>query len=309
MLSAEKISLQFDKTILRKISLKLLPGELIGLVGKSGAGKSSLLKILAGFLQPNEGKVFFDQTELPSVNTMLIPGYKKVALVNQDFKLDTFHSVEENIREAILHLPNEKREKRIRKMLRLFELTKISSLKANQISGGEQQRVALARAIALKPSYLLLDEPFGHLDPNLRNKLKQYLLKIREEENTGILLVSHDEHDILGLCDHVCTLKNSVLSKKQKPEELYYNLSNQAQASIFGYVNSINLGKEKILFRPDEFEINSQKGISVQYIRSIFAGGYYENIFLTNNQERIILYHSDKLINVSHINVRRKNFN
>lgn len=308
MLYAENISLRFEKIILKKVSFKLLPGELVGLVGKSGAGKSSLLKILAGFIQPIEGKVFFGSTELPSFNEMLIPGYKKISLVNQDFKLDPFHTVEENIRESILNLPTDKRERRVNKMLRLFELTKISNQKANQISGGEQQRVALARAIAVKPSFLLLDEPFGHLDPNLRNKLKHYLLKIREEENTGILLVSHDEHDILGLCDLVCTLKNGALSKKQLPEELYYNLANSTQSSIFGFVNCITHDHEKILFRPDEYEIKSQEGIPVQYIRSIFAGGYYENVFLTNNQERIILYHSDKLTTISHINVRRKKF-
>ncbi|MFY7667309.1 MAG: ATP-binding cassette domain-containing protein [Crocinitomicaceae bacterium] len=307
MLVAEKISLEFEKSILKRVSFKLLSGELVGLVGKSGAGKSSFLKILAGFLQSDEGKVFFNDTELPPVSSLLIPGYKKIALVNQDFKLDPYHSVEENIRESILNLPNDKREKQVKKMLRLLELTHIANNRANQISGGEQQRVALARAISVKPDFLLLDEPFGHLDPRLRNKLKDYLLRIREEENTGILLVSHDEHDILGLCDSVCTLKNGVLSKKQLPEELYYNLSNTIQATIFGQVNSIIHNNEKILFRPDEFEI-AKSGIPVQYIRSIFAGGYYENIFLTNNKERIILYHSDKLTNVSQINVRRKNF-
>jgi iron(III) transport system ATP-binding protein len=309
MLYAEKITLLYDKPIIKKVSFKLLSGELVGLVGKSGAGKSSLLKILAGYLQPNEGQIFFENTELPSVNSMLIPGYKRIALVNQDFKLDPFHTVEENIRESILNLPTVTRERRIKKMLRLFELNKITNSKANQLSGGEQQRVALARAIAVKPNFLLLDEPFGHLDPQLRNKLKHYLLRIREEENTGILLVSHDEHDILGLCDKVCILKNGLLSKKQLPEELYYNLSNVNQSSIFGHINHITHANEKIIFRPDEYEIISQNGIPVQFIRSIFAGGYYENIFLTSNQERIVLYHSDKLTNVSEINVRRKEFN
>ncbi len=307
MLFADKISLHFEKPILKKVCFKLLPGELIGLVGKSGAGKSSFLKILAGFLQSNEGKVFFDNTELPLVSSLLIPGYKKIALVNQDFKLDPYHTVEENIRESILNLPNDKREKRVKKMLRLLELNHIADHKANQISGGEQQRVALARAISVKPDFLLLDEPFGNLDPRLRDKLKDYLLRIREEENTGILLVSHDEHDILGLCDSVCTLKNGVLSKKQLPEELYYNLTNKIQASIIGQVNSITLNNDKILFRPDEFEI-TEDGIPVEYIRSIFAGGYYENIFITENKERIILFHSDKLTHVSHINVRRKKY-
>ena len=309
MLQLENINLQFDKPILKKVNLKLLPGELVGLVGKSGAGKSSLLKILAGYIQPNEGRIIFDKTELPHSNSLLIPGFNKIALVNQDFKLDPFHTVEENIRESILHLPNHKREIRVKKLLRLFELFKIANHKANQVSGGEQQRVALARAIAKKPAFLLLDEPFGHLDTNLRNKLKQYLLNIREEENTGILLVSHDEQDILGLCDSVCILKNGRLGKKQSPEVHYYDLSNCAQASIFGLVNSISFNGQTLLFRPDEYKINLEKGIKVRYVRSIFGGAFYENIFFTEKNERIVLYNQKKMEKVNFIDVDRKQFN
>lgn len=306
MLRAENISLDFDKVILKNVNFKLNSGQIIGLVGKSGAGKSSLLKILAGFLAPTDGNLYFGETELPPSNSLLVPGYRKISLVNQDFKLDPYHTVSENIRESILHLPNDKREKRVSKMLRLFELTKIADHQAKQISGGEQQRVALARAIAIQPHFLLLDEPFGHLDTALRIKLKNHLLSIREEENIGILLVSHDEQDILGLCDKVCILKNGHLSRKQNPEDLYYNLANPAQAIIFGAVNSIMIEGKKIHFRPDEFEINSKSGISVQYIRSIFAGGYYENIFLTEKNERIVLYNSNPMDNIKFINVRRK---
>ena len=307
MLLAKQISLQFDRPILKRIDFQLLPGELVGLVGKSGEGKSSFLKILAGIINPTEGKLYFDSTELPPADNLLIPGYKKISLVNQDFQLDPYHTVEENIRESILNLPNDKREKRVKNMLRLFELSAISQTKANKISGGEQQRVALARAIAINPVYLLLDEPFGHLDSLLRVKLKEYLLKIRDEENTGILLVSHDEQDILGLCDCVCTLKKGHLSRKKSPEEMYYDLSNKKQASIFGYVNCITHENEKILFRPDEFQIEQDKGISVTYLRSIFAGAYYENIFLTPNGEKIVLFHSKKLETVKFIHVQRKN--
>lgn len=307
MLLAKQISLQFDRPILKRVNFQLLPGELVGLVGKSGEGKSSFLKILAGIIKPNEGKLYFHSTELPPADSLLIPGYKKIALVNQDFQLDPFHTVEENIRESILNLPHDKREKRVKKMIKLFELSAISTLKATKISGGEQQRVAIARAIAVKPDFLLLDEPFGHLDATLRNKLKEYLMKIRDEENTGILLVSHDEQDILGLCDSVCTLKKGNLSKKQLPEELYYDLSNIKQASILGYVNCIKLDNEKIHFRPDEFQINKESGISVTFIRSVFAGAYYENVFLTQNREKIVLFHANKLETVKFIHVQRKN--
>ncbi len=309
MLSGENIYLEFDKIILKNVNIKLHSGEFIGLVGRSGAGKSSLLKILAGHLQVSSGSVLFNGIELPSVNTLLIPGYKRIELVNQDFKLDPYHSVEENIRESILTWPNEKRERRINKMLRLFELNKIANQKAHLISGGEQQRVAIARAVAKKPDFLLLDEPFGHLDTGLRNKLKNYLSNLREEENTGILMVSHEEQDVLGLSDKVCILKNGTLSKKHLPEELYYNLSNLNQAELFGAVNSIIVNGEKIRFRPDEYKINHKGDIKVKFIRSIFAGGFYDNIFLTENNERIVLLSNEKIEQVEYINVHRKSFN
>lgn len=309
MLTGENICLDFDKPILKNVNIKLGAGEFIGLVGRSGAGKSSLLKILSGHIQATSGRVIINGSELPHSSTLLIPGYKKIELVNQDFKLDPFHSVEENIRESILTWPNEKRERRVKKMLRMFELNKICNQKAHLISGGEQQRVAIARAVSKKPEFLLLDEPFGHLDTALRNKLKNYLSNLREEENTGILLVSHEEQDVLGLSDKVCILKNGVLSKKYMPEELYYNLSNPKQAELLGTVNKIEVNGEKIRFRPDEYEINQTQGIFVKFIRSIFTGGCYDNVFMTENNERIILLSSQKIDHVSFINVRRKNFN
>ena len=192
-------------------------GEILGLVGKSGAGKSSLLKICAGLQDPDAGEIWIEGKRQTPVRHLLVPGFSKVAIVNQDFKLDPYHTVEENIREAILHWPYEKRDKRVQKLLRLFGLKEIGSTKAHLISGGEQQRVAIARAIADQPTYLLLDEPFGHLDAHLRQKLSSHLMDLRDEEDTGIILVSHEGQDVLGLCDHICILQNGKLSKKQKP--------------------------------------------------------------------------------------------
>lgn len=309
MLSGENIYLEFDKIILKNVNIKLHSGEFIGLVGRSGAGKSSLLKILAGHQQATSGRVCYKGKEFPQSSSLLIPGYKHIELVNQDFKLDPYHSVEENIRESILTMPNDKRERRVKKMLRLFELDKIATQKAHLISGGEQQRVAIARSVAKQPDFLLLDEPFGHLDTGLRNKLKNYLSNLREEENTGILLVSHDEQDVLGLSDKVCILKNGNLSRMQSPEELFYNLAKLNEAELLGTVNSIIINGEKIRFRPDEYEINHKSGIPVKFIRSIFAGGYYDNIFLTEKNERFVLLSTEKLEKVAFINVRRKRFN
>jgi len=304
ILELKNISHSFDKTILKKVNLKLLPAEIIGLVGKSGAGKSTLLKIAAGLLTPDEGTLLFDSKKLPSAAQLLVPGFKDISIVNQDFKLDLYHTVEENIRESILFLPINQREKRVLQLLKLFELTKIQAVKSNLISGGEQQRLAIARAISNKPKVLFLDEPFGHLDATLSRKLSNHLLNLRDKEGVSIVLVSHEGQDVLGLCDSICLLRNGLLSKKYSPTELYYK--NNPQAFLFGPLNSIEIKGEKITFRPDEYQISDSNGICLTYIRSIFVGSLYHNYFKTVKQEEIILYSFDKQHDLRYIRLTSK---
>ena len=307
MIVLKNIQLSYAKPIIKRANLTVHQGEILGLVGKSGAGKSSLLKIIAGLIDPDTGEISIDQHVQPRVHQLLIPGFKRVAMVNQDFKLDVYHTVEENLREAVLHLPSPKRDKRVQQLLRLFDLKSISATKAHLISGGEQQRLAIARAIADQPEILLLDEPFGHLDANLRARLTEHLIRLREEENTTIILVSHEGQDVLGLCDSICILKNGTLSKKYKPEFLYYHYSNTQQARLFGPVNAIKQEEETILFRPDEYRVSSAKdALAVDFIRSIFVGGLYHNYFQTETGETIVLYQFERLNDTRGIEIVKK---
>lgn len=307
MIVLKNIQLSYQKPIIKRANLAVHSGEILGLVGKSGAGKSSLLKIIAGLIDPNEGEVYIDKQLMPRVHQLLIPGFKRVAMVNQDFKLDIYHTVEENLREVVLHLPNNKRDKRVLQLLRLFDLTSIAQTKAYLISGGEQQRLAIARAIADQPELLLLDEPFGHLDANLRQRLTEHLIRLREEENTTIILVSHEGQDVLGLCDSICILKNGILSKKYKPEFLYYHYSNVQQARLFGPVNVLKTADSMVLFRPDEYRVSAaQSAIPLTFIRSIFVGGLYHNYFQSVNGERIVLYQFQSLHDTRGIEIVKK---
>lgn len=308
MLQLKGIELSFNRPILKTINFEITKGEIVGIVGKSGAGKSSLLKIIAGIIAPDEGTLTLFEKKLPIATSLLIPGFKEIAIVNQDFKLDIYHSVEENIREAVLSLPIPERDKRVRKLLRLFELQKIASLKAHLISGGEQQRLAIARAVAKKPRLLVLDEPFGHLDSVLRQKLSHHLLEIRETEEMAILLVSHDGQDVLGLCDSVCFLQNGKLSKKKKAEQVYYDCSNVNLARLLGPVNSVEVNGEKVNFRPDEYEISDDGIISLNFQRAVFAGGFYLNYFLDESGESIVLYGLTKLNGIKSIRIKRAKF-
>ena len=305
MIELRGIELTYQKQLLKSLQIQVRRGEILGLVGKSGAGKSSLLKICAGLQDPDAGEIWIDGIQQTAVRNLLVPGFKGLAIVNQDFKLDPYHTVEENIREAILHWPYAKRDKRVQKLLRLFGLKDTSGTKAHLISGGEQQRVAIARAIANQPIYLLLDEPFGHLDANLRQKLSTHLMDLRDEEDTGIILVSHEGQDVLGLCDHICILQNGKLTKKYRPEEVYYHYKAPERARLFGPLNTLKNGEELLHFRPDEYKI-TQSGIEVRFEKALFVGGLYHNFVRSKNMERILLYAFEKLTDIQAIEIHKK---
>ena len=307
MLAVSAISLAYEKPVLCDVSLTLVGSEIIGLVGKSGAGKSSLLKIMAGLIDQDNGDVLLDGKLQPKSSLRLIPGTKGIELVNQDFKLDVYHTVAENIRESILYLPNTERERRVEQMLSLFELKPLRHQKAHLLSGGEQQRLAIARAVAKKPMVLLLDEPFAHLDARLRLKLTNFLLKLKEKEGVAMVIVSHDGQEILGVSDSICILKNGRLSRKKNRIEAYYNPSSKIDALFFGPINSIVLKGKRVLFRPDEYKQNSSGAISLSFVRAVFLGSIYYNYFYTLAKEELVLISINPLNNTTAIDIDKKN--
>ena len=304
MIEVKNISLRFDKPVLKNIDFKIKKGHIVGLVGKSGAGKSSLLNILAGHLAPNEGTVILNGAQLQDASTLLVPGYQQIKIVSQDYQLDPYHTVEENIREAVISLPEIEKKRRIKSLMKLLRLNDISHIKAIHASGGEQQRLSIARAIALKPDVLLLDEPFSNLDAELRARLFEHILKLRIEEQLTIIIVSHDGEDVLGLSDYIYFLNNGKLSSKKTPFNAYYNLNHLSQSKLFGVVNQISIENKKIRFRPDEYEVNGP--IRVYFKYSIFLGNYFLNYFKNENNEQIILSSDITLNEVMNIRIKRK---
>ncbi|MFN5148815.1 MAG: ATP-binding cassette domain-containing protein [Flavobacteriia bacterium] len=309
MLEVQKIELAYDRPVLKEISLTIAPGVILGIVGKSGAGKTSLLKIMSGLLEPSSGTVELDGLKVRGPHIKLVPGHPDIQLVNQDFHLDTYHTVEENIREQILYLPLKERDSLVEELLELMELAELRKQKATTLSGGEQQRLALARALACEPRYLLLDEPFVHLDGRLRSKLINYLLELRRIRNTGIVLVSHDGSEMLSLTDAILSMKNGVVTRKGKAFDFYYRPRTIEEAKLFGSVNSVNLSGKRTLFRPDEYEIREAPDndvLTLKWMRSLFTGPIHENYFETACREKIVLYSFKPLNDVRYIAVKKK---
>ncbi|MBL6667463.1 MAG: ATP-binding cassette domain-containing protein [Crocinitomicaceae bacterium] len=289
MLEINNIYVDFDRPILNNISFKAKQGQIIGLVGKSGAGKSTLLNVISGQLAPKDGTLYLNGVALPSASNLLIPGFQEIKLVSQDYNLDPYHTVEENIREAAISLPEKEKLRRVEQLIKLLKLDTIRNVKANETSGGEQQRLSIARAIVLKPAVLLLDEPFSNLDAHLRAMLFKYILKLRENENLTIIIVSHEGQDVLGLSDAIYFLNKGKLSPRKTPFNAYYQLGHLGNAMLLGIVNQTNIDGKKIRFRPDEYQISSKGNLSLQYDSTVFLGALFLNYFFDPAMGTIIL--------------------
>jgi iron(III) transport system ATP-binding protein len=309
MLEIKNISVEFDRPILNDISFAAKRGQIIGLVGRSGAGKSTLLNVISGQLGPQHGIVLLDNDILPNPEQLLVPGYDEIKLVSQDYNLDPYHTVEENIREAAMSLPEKSKIRRVEALLKLLKLNDIRDVKANETSGGEQQRLSIARAIALKPKVLLLDEPFSNLDSQLRALLFRYILRLREEEDLTIILVSHEGQDVLGLSDAIYFLNNGKLSARKTPFNAYYQLNHLGNAQLLGIVNQTNHNGEKIRFRPDEYEVKENGILSLDFDYYVFLGTQYLNYFFGTKNEIIILSSTAPFKTDIQIDINRKRQN
>lgn len=306
MLTLNSISLSYDKKVLDALSFTLKQGEVIGIVGHSGVGKTSLLKIISGLQDASSGEVYLEGKRVVGPSMRLIPGHNEIQLVNQDFALDSYQTVEENVRGKILHLPTKTQNQFIDELLDLVEMTHLRTHFAHTLSGGEQQRLAIIRALAMEPKVLLLDEPFVHLDVQLRYRLISYLLELKEVRNMGIIIVSHNNEELLSLSDRIVYIKDGKVKRIASPLDFYYRYKTLEEGRMFGIVNRINNEGKMLSFRPDEYEIvtNDKSGIEVVFSRAIFMGSFFLNEF-KYNQTTIVLYNKNELTNVGKISIKK----
>ena len=294
MLKLNNVSLAFDKPIINNVSFELSEGEFIGVVGESGVGKTTLLKIISGLVNLSDGEVLLNEEKVEGPSRKLIPGHEEIKLVNQDFDLDIYHTVRENIREKILFLSKEEREEKIEELLKLMEIKHLEEQKAINISGGEQQRLAFARALASEPKVLLLDEPFSHLDFRLKNKIQNYLLSLKFQKGLSVIIVSHNGEEILSVSDKVIHFENGSVKRIDTPVNFYNNPESLNEALLFGAVNELNISDETILFRPNAYSIlssnkDNKREVNLSFIGAQFGGAFYLNYFYCGDK-KIVLY-------------------
>ena len=309
MISVEDVCLRFDRDVINGVSFQLNEGQILGIAGKSGAGKTSLLKIMAGLLDADSGVVMFDGKQVKGPSGKLVPGHPDIQLVDQQFHLDAFHTVEENIREMVLYLPLKQRDKLVDELIDLMELEDFRTKQSRYLSGGEQQRLALARALACEPKVILMDEPFAHIDARLRTKLINYFIELKNLRKMSLVLVSHDGAEMLGFADQIIHMKNGKIARKSNPESFYYRFASVEEARLFGAVNSVVIDGKRMYFRPDEYaleRIEGQQFVPVKYSHSLFTGPVYQNYFSTDRKEKVVLYSFNKLQHVNGFTIVKK---
>lgn len=304
MLTVKNVSFEHENPVLTKVNFSLKKGAFLGIVGPSGAGKSTLLKIIAGLLDASHGEVFLDGEKVIGPKDKLIPGNTDIQLLNQDFALDTFHTVHENLVLKTTHLSAEIRENFIQELLALTELSHLVKHKANELSGGEQQRLALARALALEPKVLLLDEPFAHLDAHIKRKISTYLLELRKIRKTTFILVSHDGQEILHLCDQIAFFQEGNFQRLDSPKNFYFYPSSYQEGLFFGELNRIKNKRNEVIFRPNQYELDQNETklkLDVSFKKEIFFGTFSFGVY-TYKQQTIYLQ-KIYAIELSEINV------
>lgn len=202
------------KHILKNVSLEVKTGQLISLLGSSGCGKSTLLKTVAGIIEPSSGDVIID-----GKSVLGVPVHRRGAvIVFQDLRLFPHMSVAENVEFALKMSGMKKQQYReiAREQLEKVRLEGLEDRRISQISGGQMQRVALARAFAVRPSVMLLDEPFSSLDEELRLEMGNLLLELQRESELTTVLVTHDTKEARRLSDAIAYMKDGEIVRYEE---------------------------------------------------------------------------------------------
>ncbi len=224
---------------LRGVDLWVASGELLALLGPSGSGKTTLLRALAGLEEPDAGRILFGTRDATHMNLR----ERRVGLVFQHYALFPHLSVFENVAFGLRSRRRRDRPKaaelkrRVNELLERMQIAELHDRLPDQISGGQKQRVALARAMAIEPSVLLLDEPFGALDAKVRIELRRWLRHIHDETGYTTVFVTHDQEEALELADRVVVMREGAIQQDGTPEQVY---SEPANAFVYDFLGRSN---------------------------------------------------------------------
>jgi putative spermidine/putrescine transport system ATP-binding protein len=224
-----------QKNVVDHVNLEINRGEFFTLLGPSGSGKTTTLKMLAGLEMPTSGDILIDGVHV----TTLMPHQRNIGMVFQNYALFPHMTVEDNVSFPLKMRRVDKKEtsERVRQALEITQLGEFGKRYPRQLSGGQQQRVALARAMVYNPSILLMDEPLGALDRNLRDHMRLELKRLQRQIGATVLYVTHDQDEALSMSDRVGVMNDGKLLQVADPKTLYEYPTTQFVATFIGESN------------------------------------------------------------------------
>jgi sulfate transport system ATP-binding protein len=249
-ISVRNVRKQFGSFVaLDDVSVEIAPGSLTALLGPSGSGKSTLLRVIAGLETPDSGTVFLEGVNV----TGTPPQEREIGFVFQHYAAFKHMTVARNIAFGleIRKRPKDEIKKRVAELLELVQLEGLANRFPSQLSGGQRQRMGLARALAVDPSVLLLDEPFGALDARVRTELRAWLRRLHDETHTTTVIVTHDQQEAMEVADEVVVMHAGHVEQVAGPRELYDAPANEFVMTFVGQANRVG----DAFVRPHDLEL------------------------------------------------------
>jgi multiple sugar transport system ATP-binding protein len=278
---------------IRNISFDIKRGDIVAVIGESGSGKSTLLKSIFGLLKVDEGEVLFNGKRVLGPDEQLIPGHKEMKIVTQDFSLNIYAKVYDNIASVLSNTDIKSKQEKTEKMMQHLHIEHLKNKKITELSGGEQQRVAIARALVTDTSLLLLDEPFSQVDALLKNQLRADIKRIAAETGVTVIIVSHDPADGLFLADQLLLVKDGCLIQQGKPSEVYNHPEHIYTAQLLGNAVALKadeaqqLGittkRDTVVFYPEWVELKAGWNSKRFEVKDVYYKGFYEELLLERN--------------------------
>lgn len=238
-LKVEQIAKYFGPTkVLQDLDLTVQKGELLTLLGSSGSGKTTLLQIISGLTEPTSGRLLIDGKD----ETWTPVHQRDIGVVFQNYALFPHLTIEENVAFPLRmrKLPSAEVARKVKNALEMVELGHVAQRFPRALSGGQQQRVALARCLVYQPGIILMDEPLGALDRQLRETMQMEIRRIHRESGATIIFVTHDQEEALALSDRICLMNEGRIVQIDTPQAIYEQPRSTFVAEFIGLSNILN---------------------------------------------------------------------
>jgi sulfate transport system ATP-binding protein len=274
-----------DFVALEDITVTIPTGQLTALLGPSGGGKSTLLRIIAGLEQADTGTVQIEGVDA----THLSPQRRNVGFVFQHYAAFKHLSVRRNVAFGleIRKRPKDEIRARVDELLDLVHLRQFADRLPSQLSGGQRQRMALARALAVEPAVLLLDEPFGALDAKVRKELRDWLRRLHDEVHVTTVFVTHDQEEALEVADEIVVINDGRIEQIGSPDDLYDRPANQFVMQFLGPVTKI----DHHLVRPHDLELRTSDpgDATIGHVSRVVRVGFEVRVEVTTDNEIVVV--------------------